>query len=183
MLRDCKTLSMLVLVAQQIKTYCGSACAARGSTPMNGRSASTNFWTLSSSQCGRPHTDATRLVSSSKRAWSRGASQKLSDEGTLVGDIVPSIDVIRKAVTEEGSFPRPRRVAMYLAKRLTRLSLSQIGRGFDGNSSTVVAVAVLATERDMEADPVFAAKIARLKTQITTSSKKSPKVKASKKNA
>ena len=99
-----------------------------------------------------------------------------------MGDIGPSIDAIRKAVSEEGSFRRPRRVAMYLAKRLTRLSLSQIGRGFDGNSSTVVAVAVLATERDMEADPAFAAKIARLKTQITTSAKKSPKVTASKKN-
>jgi hypothetical protein len=63
---------------------------------------------------------------------------------------------------------------MYLAKRLTKLSLGQIGRQFDANSTTNVLFAIRATERDMVDDPALAATIKRLETRIKSSEKKPP---------
>ncbi len=60
----------------------------------------------------------------------------------------------------------PRQVAMYLAKRLTRLSLPEIGQGFGGRHHTTVLHAVQKVEALRNEDPALDEELARLEARL-----------------
>lgn len=60
----------------------------------------------------------------------------------------------------------PRQVAMYIAKSITRRSLPEIGRRFDGRDHTTVLHAVNKIERLMCSDPELVAAIESIKVSL-----------------
>ena len=64
---------------------------------------------------------------------------------------------------------RPRQVAMYLARRMTRRSFPEIGRQFGGRDHTTVMHACHAVEALIEADLVFHAQVELLRLRIARS--------------
>jgi chromosomal replication initiator protein len=61
-----------------------------------------------------------------------------------------------------------RQIAMFIAREMTGLSLSEIGKRFGGRDHTTVLHAVEKVKLDAERDPTVADAIARLKKQIET---------------
>jgi len=61
---------------------------------------------------------------------------------------------------------RPRHVAMYLARSLTRMSYPEIGEFFGGRDHTTVIYAVGLVERLWEEDGAFAANVDFLASQL-----------------
>ena len=64
---------------------------------------------------------------------------------------------------------RPRQVAMYLARRMTGRSFSEIGRLFRGGNHTTVMHACCAVEALIEVDLVFHAQVELLRLRIGNS--------------
>src|SRR5215211_7277138 len=64
------------------------------------------------------------------------------------------------------SVGRPRQIGMFIAKRLTHRSRSEIGRRFGGRDHTTVLHALNKIERLVETDPAVNAEIAALETAI-----------------
>lgn len=62
---------------------------------------------------------------------------------------------------------RPRQVAMYLTRELTKLSLPAIGRRFGGRDHTTVMHACRVVEQLAVQDPNFAAVVADLRQRIS----------------
>jgi DnaA-like protein len=60
----------------------------------------------------------------------------------------------------------PRQIAIYLTRELIGVSLQEIGRRFGGRDHTTVLSAIRKIERMMDADPVFAGGIERLRAAI-----------------
>ena len=73
-----------------------------------------------------------------------------------------TIGGIARAVLFKGTIRHPRRVAIFLARRLTRSTLPQIGRRCGGITSTAVMHAIRMTERAMANDPVLVIRIEQL---------------------
>lgn len=61
---------------------------------------------------------------------------------------------------------RPRQIAMYLAKQLTRRSLPEIGRRFGGRDHTTVIHAVRQVQKLMGEDPEIAAHVKALMAKL-----------------
>lgn len=66
------------------------------------------------------------------------------------------------------SFARPRQVAMYLCKRLTRRSYPDIGRRFGGRDHTTVLHAVRTIERLSTEDPDLARDVEDLTRRLAS---------------
>ena len=64
------------------------------------------------------------------------------------------------------SVTRPRHVAMYLCRRLTRCSASAVARRFGGRDRTTVTSAWRGIEARMAGDPGLAAEIERLRAEL-----------------
>jgi chromosomal replication initiator protein len=62
---------------------------------------------------------------------------------------------------------RPRQIAMYFCKRLTRRSFPDIGQRFGGRDHTTVMHAVKRIEELALADPAFAAELVEIGRKIT----------------
>ncbi|RME83770.1 MAG: chromosomal replication initiator protein DnaA, partial [Zetaproteobacteria bacterium] len=73
---------------------------------------------------------------------------------------IPEKEMLSKKRSKNIAFPR--QLAMYLAKRLTRYSLPEIGRRFGGRDHTTVLHAVRKIEKAREEDPALDATIERL---------------------
>ena len=84
----------------------------------------------------------------------------------VLGAVAQYFAISREHLVSGRGARQPRSVAMYLALRLTRRSLLQIGRRFGGVSSTNVMHAVYSIERDMTGDAEFATEIAALKALL-----------------
>lgn len=61
---------------------------------------------------------------------------------------------------------RPRQVAMYLGRQLTKLSLPDIGRRFGGRDHTTVIHAIRVVKQRIETEPELADDIAALKMRL-----------------
>ena len=59
-----------------------------------------------------------------------------------------------------------RQIAMYLIRRMTKLSLSDIGREFDGRDHTTVLYSLDKVEKQMRSDPAFAEVVKEITTNI-----------------
>ena len=82
-------------------------------------------------------------------------------------DVVAAhFQITREQLFSRGCGQRPRLVARYLASRVTRHSLAWIGDRCGGVTDTNVVLAIRRIERDMAADPAFAAEIAGLKSRL-----------------
>jgi chromosomal replication initiator protein len=75
--------------------------------------------------------------------------------------------ISKEQVRGGGRYRRQRRIAYYLAKRLTRRSLPEIGRQIGGVSHTAVVVGIRIIQGAMTDDAVFAAEIELLCDQLT----------------
>ena len=73
-------------------------------------------------------------------------------------------DMVSKRRTR--SVARPRQVAMYLSKKMTKRSLPDIGRRFGGRDHTTVMHAVKRIEALRQEDPAFHAKIQTIETSL-----------------
>lgn len=61
----------------------------------------------------------------------------------------------------------PRQIGFYLARKLTRLSLPDIGRRFGGKDHTTVLHGSRVIERKIAEDPIFAQTVAQLEAQFS----------------
>lgn len=77
-------------------------------------------------------------------------------------------EITREQLVSGRTFRRPRRVAMYLALRVTRNSLMQIGAGLGGVSNTNVMHARLTIARDMTEDADFASEVEGINASLLT---------------
>jgi chromosomal replication initiator protein len=100
-----------------------------------------------------------------------------------MGNTTPSVDKIQRATTKEfgismeeilskrrtRAVARPRQVAMYLCKTLTKRSLPDIGRRFGGRDHTTVMHAVKRIENLREQDKTLNAHIDNIVDTLKTS--------------
>lgn len=105
--------------------------------------------------------------------------ETLSDSRYMAGQRL-TVDRIQRAVCEEFSITltdmvskrrarliaRPRQVAMYLSKKLTKRSLPDIGRRFGGRDHTTVMHAVKRIDELRAGDPEFDARIKSVETVL-----------------
>ena len=75
--------------------------------------------------------------------------------------VTAPFEITREQIVSGGAFAPHRRMVGYLALRVTRLSLSQIGRGL-GIEWKNVAVGYSSIERRMGTDPALAANVETL---------------------
>ena len=61
-----------------------------------------------------------------------------------------------------------RQVAMYLIRRLTNLSLSEIGKEFEGRDHTTVMHSIEKVEKEMNKSPAFAETVKSITANINT---------------
>jgi len=107
------------------------------------------------------------------------AREALRDTVERVAAAITIDDVIRHVTTEfriklsdlqskkrSKSITHPRQVAMYLARSLTRHSLGEIGGYFGGRDHTTVMHACDKIKRLLQDDPMVAATVERLTTQL-----------------
>ena len=102
-------------------------------------------------------------------------------EGDLTIDQVLDVvaahfNVAPEQLFARGSVRRPRLVTRYLAFRFTRHSLPQIGSRCGPVTGTNVVYAIRCVERDMAADPAFAAEIAALQSRLLEVPPRNPPV-------
>ena len=64
------------------------------------------------------------------------------------------------------SISEPRQLVMYLARRLTNLSLDEIGDHFGGRDHSTVLYAVRKVQKRVESDPTFASTVDRLEDRL-----------------
>lgn len=63
---------------------------------------------------------------------------------------------------------RPRQVAMYFARHLTKLSLPSIGRKFGGRDHTTIMAGIRRVETLASDDAEFAARLAAIRAELET---------------
>ncbi len=83
-----------------------------------------------------------------------------------VSDLYQIDAAVLKSRARTRNVSQPRQVAMYLARELTSLSLSEIGAGFGGRDHTTVMFALRVTEDRLKQDTSLAGTIARLKDRL-----------------
>ena len=74
-------------------------------------------------------------------------------------------DVIR-GQSRSRDIVNARQIAMYLIRRMTRHSLDDIGKEFDGRDHTTVLHSLRKTEKQMQTDPAFAELVKSITTNI-----------------
>jgi chromosomal replication initiator protein len=84
----------------------------------------------------------------------------------IVDAVAQHASLTREQVLAGGRWRSERRLAMYLAKQLTRRSFRQIGNDFGGIDHTVVVHGYHTIRGMMEKDPVFAAKVEKLTAEL-----------------
>jgi len=118
---------------------------------------------------------STRATPRATRAWRRGGTKTVKKmTGSISFDAVVAAVARHFAISKEqvhggGRYRRQRRIAHYLAWRLTRRSFPEIGRQIGGIDHTGVVHGVRIIQGAMADDAVFAAEIELLCDQLTAS--------------
>jgi len=91
------------------------------------------------------------------------------DVSTIVRGVAAAFGVSEKEMLSSSRLRgilRPRQVAMYLARELTRLSLPRIGAAFGGRDHTTILHACRKVEEEMQTDATLAKRVQELRTML-----------------